>query len=49
MEERAVEQATDELRMVEMNIRSVLDDIMYASNYIQFDGNFNNIDRKSVV
>lgn len=46
MEERAVEQATDELRMVEMNIRSVLDDIMYASNYIQFDGNFNNILKK---
>lgn len=43
LEERAVKQATDELRMIEINIKNVLDDVMYVSNYIQFNDNFNNI------
>ncbi|SHN22398.1 sensor histidine kinase [Gracilibacillus kekensis] len=43
LEERATRQAYESLSMIEVNLRSILDDVMYASNYIQFDTKFNQI------
>ncbi|WP_416151872.1 sensor histidine kinase [Salipaludibacillus sp. HK11] len=43
LEERAVKQSNDNLSMIEMSIKNVLNDIMYTSNYIQFDTNFNRL------
>lgn len=43
LEERAVKQSEDSLSMVEINLKNVFDDIMYVSNYIQFDTNFRSI------
>ncbi|RCW74882.1 sensor histidine kinase [Saliterribacillus persicus] len=43
LEERAVKQSTDTLSMIEMGINSLFDDIMYTSNYIQFDTGFSRL------
>jgi two-component system, sensor histidine kinase YesM len=43
LEQRAVKQSEDSLRMVEMNIRQTLDDLMYISNFVQFDPEFNKL------
>ncbi|WP_163539701.1 sensor histidine kinase [Gracilibacillus sp. YIM 98692] len=43
LEERAVKQANESLRLIEVNLQNILDDVMYASNYIQFDTRFNQI------
>jgi two-component system, sensor histidine kinase YesM len=37
LEERAATQSEDDLRMIELGIKNILDDMMYTSNYIQFD------------
>ncbi|WP_058306529.1 cache domain-containing sensor histidine kinase [Gracilibacillus massiliensis] len=43
LEERATNQANESLSLIEVNIKNILDDVMYASNYIQFDTGFNQI------
>jgi len=43
LEERAVKQSRDSLRVIEKSITNIFDDVMYVSNYIQFDTNFNKI------
>ncbi|WP_449539120.1 cache domain-containing sensor histidine kinase [Ferdinandcohnia sp. Marseille-Q9671] len=43
LEQRAAEQSEDELRMIELGINNILDDIMYTSNYIQFDSNMSQL------
>ena len=47
LEERAVKQSEDTLRMIEMSTKSILDDLMYTSNFIQFDTNFNRLLKSS--
>ncbi|MEH7238628.1 sensor histidine kinase [Bacillus sp. JJ1562] len=37
LEQRAAEQSEDDLRMIELGIKNILDDVMYTSNYIQFN------------
>jgi two-component system, sensor histidine kinase YesM len=39
LEQRAATQSEDDLRMLELGIKNMLDDMMYTSNYIQFDSN----------
>jgi two-component system, sensor histidine kinase YesM len=39
LEQRAATQSEDDLRMIELGIKNILDDMMYTSNYIQFDSN----------
>lgn len=39
LEQRAATQSEDDLRMIELGIKNMLDDIMNTSNYIQFDSN----------
>jgi len=39
LEQRAAQQSEDDLRMIELGIRNMFDDIMYTSNYIQFYSN----------
>ena len=43
LEQRAATQSEDDLRMLELGIKSMLDDMMYTSNYIQFDTNMNQL------
>ncbi|WP_148361154.1 sensor histidine kinase [Bacillus timonensis] len=43
LEQRAAEQSEDDLRMIELAINNILDDIMYTSNYIQFDSNMSQL------
>ncbi|MFP7299372.1 sensor histidine kinase [Neobacillus niacini] len=43
LEQRAATQSEDDLRMIELGIKSIFDDIMYTSNYIQFDTNMNQL------
>lgn len=43
LEQRAAKQSEDDLRMIELGIKSIFDDIMYTSNYIQFDTNMNQL------
>ena len=43
LEVRAVKQSKDTLRMIEMSMKRILDDVMYTSNFIQFDTNFNRL------
>lgn len=37
LEQRAVKQSENSLRMIEMSIKHSLDDLMYISNFVQFD------------
>ncbi|UOQ49866.1 histidine kinase [Gracilibacillus caseinilyticus] len=46
LEERAAKQSKDDLRMIESGIKNILDDMMYTSNYIQFDTNMNKLLKK---
>jgi two-component system, sensor histidine kinase YesM len=39
LEQRAAKQSEDDLRMIELGIKNMFDDMMYTSNYIQFDSN----------
>ncbi|MEK5038211.1 cache domain-containing sensor histidine kinase [Sporosarcina sp. FSL K6-3457] len=43
LEVRAVKQSKDTLSMIEMSMKRILDDVMYTSNFIQFDTNFNRL------
>ncbi|WHZ01165.1 histidine kinase [Neobacillus sp. YX16] len=43
LERRAATQSEDDLRMLELGIKNMLDDIMYTSNYIQFDSNMSQL------
>lgn len=43
LEQRAANQSEDDLRMIELGINNILDDIMYTSNYIQFDSNLSQL------
>jgi two-component system, sensor histidine kinase YesM len=43
LEQRAAKQSEDDLRMLELGIKNMLDDMMYTSNYIQFDTNMNQL------
>lgn len=43
LEQRAATQSEDDLRMLELGIKNMLDDMMYTSNYIQFDTNMNQL------
>lgn len=43
LEQRAAAQSEDDLRMIELGIRNIFDDIMYTSNYIQFDSNMSQL------
>jgi two-component system, sensor histidine kinase YesM len=43
LEQRAATQSEDDLRMLELGIKNMLDDIMYTSNYIQFDSNMSQL------
>ncbi|MDR7075626.1 two-component system sensor histidine kinase YesM [Neobacillus niacini] len=43
LEQRAATQSEDDLRMVELGIKNIFDDMMYTSNYIQFDTNMNQL------
>jgi two-component system, sensor histidine kinase YesM len=43
LEERAVKQSEDTLKMIEMSTKKILDDVMYTSNYIQFNTEFNRL------
>ncbi|WP_161974872.1 sensor histidine kinase [Bacillus timonensis] len=43
LEQRAAKQSEDNLRMIELGIKNILDDIMYTSNYIQFDANMSQL------
>lgn len=43
LEQRAAKQSEDDLRMIELGIKNIFDDIMYTSNYIQFDPNMNQL------
>src|SRR5690625_925898 len=48
LEERAVKQSRDSLRVIEKSITNIFDDVMYVSNYIQFDTNFNKIMKSNI-
>lgn len=39
LEQRAAKQSEDDLRMIELGLKNMFDDMMYTSNYIQFDSN----------
>lgn len=43
LEQRAATQSEDDLRMLELGIKNMLDDMMYTSNYIQFDSNMSQL------
>ncbi|MFB3164749.1 sensor histidine kinase [Neobacillus sp. 179-J 1A1 HS] len=43
LEQRAAKQSEDDLRMIELGIKNIFDDIMYTSNYIQFDTDMNQL------
>ncbi|SDJ37306.1 sensor histidine kinase [Salimicrobium halophilum] len=43
LEQRAVRQSEDSLRVVEMSINKSFSDLMYLSNFIQFDTEFNKL------
>lgn len=43
LEQRAAKQSEDDLRMIELGIKNMLDDIMYTSNYIQFNTKVNQL------
>ncbi|MEH7276614.1 hypothetical protein V7125_23700, partial [Neobacillus vireti] len=43
LEQRAATQSEDDLRMIELGIKNMLDDIMYTSNFIQFDTKMNQL------
>jgi two-component system, sensor histidine kinase YesM len=43
LEQRAAKKSEDDLRMIELGIKNILDDMMYTSNYIQFDTNMNQL------
>ncbi|MBS4195916.1 sensor histidine kinase [Lederbergia citri] len=43
LEKRAVEESRNSLRMIELSVNNILDDIMYTSNYIQFNTEFNRL------
>ncbi|MGM0876207.1 MAG: sensor histidine kinase [Bacillota bacterium] len=43
LEQRAVKQSEDTLRLLDLNISNYLEDLMYVSNYIQFDNQINSI------
>lgn len=43
LEQRAAKQSEDDLRMIELGIKNMLDDIMYTSNYIQFNTKMNQL------
>jgi two-component system, sensor histidine kinase YesM len=43
LEQRAATQSEDDLRMIELGIKNMLDDMMYTSNYIQFDTKMNQL------
>ncbi len=47
LEERAVKQSNDTLSMIEMSIERIFDDVMYTSNYIQFNTNFSRLLKSS--
>ncbi|WP_247106814.1 sensor histidine kinase [Halalkalibacter sp. APA_J-10(15)] len=46
LEELAVNQAIRSLSLIEMNLKHVLDEVMYTSNYIKFDSSFNQVMRQ---
>lgn len=46
LEQRAATQSEDDLRMLELGIKNMLDDMMYTSNYIQFDSNMRQLLKK---
>ncbi|WP_196305230.1 sensor histidine kinase [Metabacillus sediminilitoris] len=43
LQERAVKQSEDTLRLLDLNITSYLDNLMYVSNYIQFNNEITSI------
>ncbi|MGJ9383581.1 cache domain-containing sensor histidine kinase [Salipaludibacillus sp. CF4.18] len=43
LEKRAVKQSEDSLRMIEMSLINSLDELMYISNFVQFDTEFNKL------
>ncbi|MFS0820141.1 sensor histidine kinase [Bacillus sp. 1P02SD] len=43
LEQRAAKQSEDDLRMIELGIKNIFDDIMYTSNYIQFDSSMSQL------
>ncbi|MFC4801946.1 sensor histidine kinase [Neobacillus sp. GCM10023253] len=43
LEQRAAKQSEDDLRMLELGIKNMFDDMIYTSNYIQFDSNMNQL------
>jgi two-component system, sensor histidine kinase YesM len=43
LEQRAAKQSEDDLRMIELGIKNMLGDIMYTSNYIQFNTKMNQL------
>lgn len=43
LEQRAATQSEDDLRMIELGIKNMIDDMMYTSNYIQFDTKMNQL------
>lgn len=43
LEERAIKQTEDNLQMIEMSISQLLNDVMYVSNYIQFNDEFSQL------
>ncbi len=47
LEEHAAKQSKDTLSLIELNIKGRLDGAMQASNYIQFDTNFNRLLKSS--
>ncbi|MCM3440446.1 sensor histidine kinase [Metabacillus halosaccharovorans] len=47
LEQRAVKQSQDTLRLLDLNISNYIEDLMYVSNYIQFDGKMNSILKES--
>lgn len=47
LEERAVKQSQDTLRLLDLNISNYLEDLMYVSNYIHFDDKMNSILKES--
>ncbi|MDM5331567.1 sensor histidine kinase [Neobacillus sp. CF12] len=46
LEQRAATQSEDDLRMLELGIKNMMDDMMYTSNYIQFDSNMSQLLKK---
>ncbi|WP_083584357.1 sensor histidine kinase [Bacillus weihaiensis] len=47
LEQRAVKQSQDILRLLELNISNYFEDLLYVSNYIQFDDKMNGILKES--